>query len=126
MAKKEFTYRGKTIEQLKTLSLNELAMLLPARSRRRIKRGFSEREQKLMHDITKKAMVETHCRSMIVLPGWIGKTIKIHNGKDFVPVLIQDEMIGHYLGEFALTRRKVQHSAPGIGATKSSANVTAR
>ena len=126
MARKEFTYRGKTLEELKKLNLQELAPLLPARSRRRIKRGFSEREKKLMADIQRKPIVETHCRNMLVLPDMVGKTIKIHNGKEFVPVLIQDEMIGHYMGEFALTRRKVQHSAPGIGATKSSANVTAR
>lgn len=126
MAKKEFTYRGKTIAELKNLSIKELAPFFTSRSRRRIKRGFSERQQKLMKDVTTKSIVETHCRDMIILPAWVGKTIKIHNGKEFVPVLVQDEMIGHYLGEFALTRRRVQHSAPGIGATKSSANVAVR
>lgn len=58
---------------------------------------------------------------MIVLPEMVGKLIQVHNGKIFAPVAITDEMIGHYLGEFALTRQKVKHSAPGIGATKSSA-----
>lgn len=124
--KKEFTYRGKTLEELKALSLNELAPLLVSRSRRRIARGFSDREKKLLQDLSRKQHIETHCRSMLVLPQMVGKTIKIHNGKEFVPVMIQDEMIGHYLGEFALTRRRVQHSAPGIGATKSSANVAVR
>ena len=47
----------------------------------------------------------------------------IHNGKDYTQVQIIDEMIGHYLGELTLTRKKVGHSAPGIGATKSSAGV---
>lgn len=126
MARKEFTYRGKTIAELKNLSIKELAPLLPSRGRRRIKRGFNEREQKLIKDISTTTTAKTHCRDMIILPSWIGKTIKIHNGKEFIPVLIQEEMIGHYLGEFALSRRKVQHSAPGIGATKSSANVAVR
>ena len=126
MARKEFTYRGKSVEELKKLSLNELAVLFTSRARRKIKRGFSDREKKLMAGLQKKNSVETHCRDMLVLPEMLGKTIKIHNGKEFVPVMIQDEMIGHYLGEFALTRRKVAHSAPGIGATKSSANVSAR
>lgn len=126
MAKKEFTYRGRTIAQLKTLSHKELAALLPARARRRIKRGFNDQENKLIKDITRKPSVKTHLRTMLILPDMIGKTIKIHNGREFVPIQVQEEMIGHYLGEFALTRKKVQHSAPGIGATKSSANVAVR
>ena len=47
MAKKEYTYRGKTLEELKSLSLNELAKLLPTKRRRTIKRGLSE-DQKLI------------------------------------------------------------------------------
>ena len=126
MAKKEFTYRGKSVEELKKLSIKELSLLLPARARRKITRGFSDREKKLLVGIQRKNNVETHCRDMLVLPEMIGKTIRIHNGKEFVPIMIQDEMLGHYLGEFALTRKKVAHSSPGIGATKSSANVSAR
>ncbi len=121
MAKKEFTYRGKTIEELKTLSLNEFMELLPARSRRSLKRGFTEQQKILLKRIrAKKSNIETHCKDMIILPEMIDLTIKIHNGKEFIPVTIQNEMIGHYLGEFSLTRRRVQHGSPGIGATRSS------
>lgn len=126
MAKKEFSYRGKSMEELKQLSVKELSALFTARARRKIKRGFSDREKKLMAGVAKRGNAETHCRDMLVLPEMVGKTIRVHNGKEFTMVMIQDEMIGHYLGEFALTRRRVAHSAPGIGATKSSANVSAR
>jgi len=123
---KEFLYRGKKLEELKNLSLNELSELLPARQRRKIKRGLSDNEKKLMIKVEKKDNVKTHLRDMIVLPQMIGKTIRVHNGKEFQPVTIQEEMIGHYLGEFALTRKKTQHSAPGVGATRSSASVSVR
>ncbi|MBW2974210.1 30S ribosomal protein S19 [Candidatus Woesearchaeota archaeon] len=121
MAKKEFNYRGKRIEELKAMSLNELMPLLPARERRSLKRGLTEQQKILLKHIkSNKRNIETHCKDMIILPNMVGLTIKIHNGKEFVPVIIQEEMIGHYLGEFIITRKKVEHSAPGIGATRSS------
>ena len=52
--------------------------------------------------------------------------MKVHNGKEFVIVNITPEMIGHYIGEFALTRKKVAHHAPGIGATRSSASLSVK
>ncbi|MBC8500449.1 MAG: 30S ribosomal protein S19 [DPANN group archaeon] len=123
---KEFLYRGKKLEELKNLSLNELSELLPARQRRKIKRGLSDNEKKLMIKVEKKDNVKTHLRDMILLPQMVGKTIRVHNGKEFQPVTIQEEMIGHYLGEFALTRKKTQHSAPGVGATRSSSSISVR
>ena len=56
----------------------------------------------------------------------IGLTIHVYTGKEYVPVVVSHEMIGSYLGEFTMTRKKVQHSAPGIGATKSSASVSVK
>lgn len=127
MVKKEFTYRGKTTEELKRMSLNELAELLPSRQRRTIKRGFSEEQKKLLEKIRRKdPNVETHCRNMLILPQMFGAIIKVHNGKEFIPVMIEEEMLGHSLGEFAQTRKKVQHGAPGIGATKSSASLSVK
>ncbi|MFH1174673.1 MAG: 30S ribosomal protein S19 [archaeon] len=119
--KKEFMFRGKTLEELQRLSIAELAKLLPARQRRTMKRGFSDGKKTLVKKLEKHASVETHERDMIVLPFMVGKTIKIHTGKEFVPVIIQPEMIGCYLGELALTRKRVQHNAPGVGASKTSA-----
>ena len=71
-------------------------------------------------------IVKTHCRDLIILPEMVSITVHVYNGKEFVPVNIAENMIGHYLGEFAVTRKKVQHSAPGIGATKSSAAMSVK
>ncbi|MBI2143596.1 30S ribosomal protein S19 [Candidatus Woesearchaeota archaeon] len=126
MARKEFIYRGKSIEELKRLSLKEFAQLLPARQRRALLRGFSEQNKKLLEDIKTDKNPETHRRDMIIIPEMVGRTVKVYSGNSFVPVTIITEMLGHYLGEFVLTRKKVAHSAPGIGATKSSAALSVK
>ncbi len=127
MAKKEFTYRGKSIEELKTLSITEIAELFPARPRRSLKRGLTDQQKILMKNVEKgKKNIETHCRDMVILPVMVGQTIKVHSGKIFQPVMITEDMIGHFLGEFALTRKRVGHNAPGVGATRSSASVSVR
>ena len=128
MAKKEFTYHGKTMSELRQLSEKEFAMLIPSRERRKIvKRGWTEQQKKLLKRIqAAKRNIETHCRDMIILPIMVGMTIKVFNGREFTPVIITEEMLGHRLGEFALTRKKVEHSAPGIGATRSSSAISVR
>jgi small subunit ribosomal protein S19 len=121
--KKEFRYQGKTLEELQKLSMEELLPLLPSRSRRTLKRGLSKDENKLMEDIKilkHGDLIRTHCRNMIILPDFVGHNILIYNGKEFERVNIQPQMIGHYLGEFALTRKKVKHTGPGVGATRGS------
>ena len=64
--------------------------------------------------------MRTHCRDVPILPDFVGKKVAVHNGKEFVSVEIKPEMIGHYIGEFAMTRKAVAHSGPGVGATRSS------
>lgn len=123
---KEFFYRGKNVTDIKKLTLDEFAKLVPSRERRKIKRGFRESEKKLLEDLKANNTVKTHCRDMIVLPEMIGKIIKVYNGKEFVMLTIEPEMIAHRLGEFSLSRKTVKHSAPGIGATKSSASLSVR
>jgi len=125
MAKKIFTYKGKTLEQLKQLSMKELAMIVDASARRKIKRGFTEAEKTLLENVSKKDYIKTHCRDMFILPVMVGKKIGVYNGKEFPGIEIKEEMIGHRLGEFALTRKPVKHSAPGIGASKSTLHATA-
>jgi len=90
--------------------------------RRTLRRGLTREQNKLLNDIknSKKEVIKTHLRDMIVLPDFVGHKIAVHNGKEFVHVTIQPEMIGHYLGEFALTRKEVKHTGPGVGATRSS------
>ena len=121
--KKEFSYRGLSLEELQKLSLEELLPLLPSRMRRTIKRGLTVKQDKLLRDIEKANpgdTIRTHCRDMVILPSFIGHKIHVHSGKEFQIVDIQPNMIGHYLGEFALTRKKVAHTGPGVGATRSS------
>ncbi len=119
--KEEFTYRGYNIADLKKMDLNKIAELLPARQRRKIKREFSPEHQKLLDDIKAGNMkVKTHLRDMIILPEMVGVTFEIHTGKDWKSFEATAEMVGHYLGEFALTRKGVNHGSAGIGATRGS------
>ena len=57
----------------------------------------------------KKEVVKTYSRRSTIFPDFVGHTIAIHNGKDFIPVYISEEMVGHKLGEFALTRKNGGH-----------------
>ncbi|PIN80287.1 30S ribosomal protein S19 [Candidatus Woesearchaeota archaeon CG10_big_fil_rev_8_21_14_0_10_32_9] len=126
MAKKIFTYRGKTLEELQALSIKDLTDLLPSSQRRKLKRGLSDNEKKLVEDLKKGDNVKTQLRDMIVLPSMVGKTIKVHSGKEYHAVLVQDEAIGCRLGELVLSKKRVQHSSPGVGSTKSSSNVSVK
>ena len=121
--KKEFTYRGLSLEELQKLTIEELMPLLPSRIRRTLKRGFTVKQHKLFQDIEKANpgdTIKTHCRAMVILPTFVGYKIHVHNGNEFQIVDIKPNMIGHYLGEFALTRKSVKHTGPGVGATRSS------
>ncbi len=119
----EFTYRGKTLDELKEMTLEEFAELLTSDKRRKINRGLSEDEKKLLEKLKENESAETHRRDMIVVPSMVGKTVGVYNGQGFDQIEIEEEMIGHYLGEFSKTRKKVEHSAPGLGATRSSKHV---
>lgn len=126
MAKKEFTYRGKSLEELKEMSIEDFMNLLPSRERRSLKRGIYEEGKKLLKLLKTKDNVKTHCRELIILPEMVGKKIRVHRGKEFVMIIIEPEMIGYRLGDFALTRKSISHSAPGVGATKSSSNISVK
>lgn len=127
MAKKEFSFKGKTLEELKAMSLKEFGELVNSRARRNIKRGLTEEQKKIIDKIkSNDKNLKTHCRDMIIVPEMVGAMIKVHNGKEFQIVNIQGEMLGHYLGEFAPSRKRVGHNAPGIGATKSSSSMSVR
>jgi len=119
--KKEFTYRGKTIEELKSMVTREFAKLLKSRKRRTILRNFQEIEKfvnKSKEKISKNKPVKTHYRDLIVVPKMIGMKIQIHNGKSFIPFEATGETLGHSFGEFAPTRARIKHGKSGIGATK--------
>jgi len=119
--KKQFTYRGKTLEELNALDVREFAKLLPSRSRRTVLRNFQELETFITRAKKKLAQgkpVKTHSREFVVVPQMIGMKIGVHNGKSFVMAEIVGEMLGHKLGEFGLTRSRVKHGSAGVGATK--------
>jgi len=126
---KEFMYRGHSLEQLQAMSMDEFIRLLPSRQRRSLVRGLTQEQRILLESIRKvkestkqggKAVVKTHARDMVILPEMVGVTLLVHNGKDFAAVEVTPEMIGHYLGELAITNKPVKHGTPGIGASRSS------
>ena len=123
----EFTYRGHTLDELQEMELDEVAELLPARQRRTIERGLSVEQEKLIEkarnageEETANDPIRTHLRDMPILPEFVGLTFAVHNGQAFERVEVEPEMLGHYLGEFQLTRSSVEHGQAGIGATRSS------
>lgn len=121
MQKKQFTYRGKTINELKELEVREFAGYLPSRQKRTVLRNFQIIEDFLKRTKTKLdrgKKIRTHNRDLIIVPKMIGMNIQVHNGRNFNNVLVEPEMLGHRLGEMSLTRSKVAHSKAGVGATK--------
>lgn len=54
-------------------------------------------------------VIKTWSRAATITPEMVGFTFGVHNGKEHIPVLIHEDMVGHKLGEFALTRRFVKH-----------------
>jgi small subunit ribosomal protein S19 len=116
--------RGKTIEELNKMDIREFAKYVDSRARRTLLRQSSviEKFLKKCKECSEKGKpIRTHLRDIVIVPGMLGLIINVHGGKAFMPVTITGEMLGHRLGEFVMTREKVQHGAPGIGATKSSA-----
>jgi small subunit ribosomal protein S19 len=141
--KKEFLWRGYTIDELKGIPLYpwgnssependdydpdaiSIATLMPSRVKRSLQRGLNIECEKLLDSVRNSngKTVRTHCRGMYILPEMVGKTIGVHNGQKFVNLDITPPMIGHALGEFAVTRKSVTHTGPGVGATRSSQHV---
>ena len=127
---REFRFRGYNQDQLKSISIEALLPLLNARQRRslnkRVGKYMNGQKRKLREEI-KLALngrlnnkLKTHVRDMIILPDMIGLSISVHNGKEFYEVTIKPEMVGHYLGEYAITNKRVQHGSPGVGSSRSS------
>jgi small subunit ribosomal protein S19 len=126
---KEFSYRGHNLNSLIAMSMDEFINLLPSRQRRSLQRGLTPEQRILLEKLReakeaqkqgKEINIKTHVRDMIILPEMVEAKISVHNGKEFVTINIKPEMIGHYLGEFAITNRPVRHGTPGIGASRSS------
>ena len=111
------------MEELLKIDTREFAKYVTSRERRSILRNFDviERFVKRCRDtVAKNKPIRTHLRDIIIVPQMVGMTIQVHNGKEFLPIKIIEDMMGHRLGEYAFTRSLVKHGAPGIGATRSS------
>ncbi|MDO8339362.1 MAG: 30S ribosomal protein S19 [Candidatus Burarchaeum sp.] len=127
MARK-FMFKGKSIEELRTLTIEEFMVLIDSRKRRALRRAGPKIKmllEKIAHAkkmiaAGKDKTVKTQTREAVILPDWVGMKFGIHNGKEFKPILIREEMVGRRLGEFAHTTGRVLHSGPGVGATRGS------
>jgi small subunit ribosomal protein S19 len=126
---KEFSYRGHSLNSITGMSMDEFINMLPSRQRRSLQRGLTPEQRILLEKLRaakeaqkqgKEVSLKTHVRDLIILPEMVGAKIAVHNGKEFVAIDIRPEMIGHYLGEFAITNKPVRHGTPGIGASRSS------
>lgn len=121
--KRVFYYKGKTTDELKKLSDDEVLKIIGSRARRSLKRGLTKPQKDLMKKVEasnklisegkEQTKIRTHSRDAVIVPKMIGLKIDVHTGKNFEPVNIKPEMIGHFLGEFALTRKKVSHATGG-------------
>ncbi len=124
--KKEFSYRGKSLEELQSLPLDDLLELLPSRVRRSYVRGVTVPEKKFLEKMEVAEpgnAVRTHYRHLAVLPRFVGKTVSVYTGKEFQDIVVMPEMIGHRLGEFANSTKYCAHSGVGVGATRGSKHV---
>ncbi len=126
---KEFRYRGYSADELQVMSMDEFIRILPSRQRRSLQRGLSQEQRVLLERVREakeankqgqKMVVKTHARDMVILPEMIDVTLLVHNGKEFTSIEVTPGMVGHFIGEFAITNKPVKHGTPGIGASRSS------
>ncbi|MBR9704464.1 30S ribosomal protein S19 [Candidatus Pacearchaeota archaeon] len=125
LRRKEFTFRGQKLEDLKKLDIREFSKLLKSNERRTLLRQYDVVENFIIrcnNRLSKTKLIRTHLRDLVIVPRMVGMRIHVHNGRTFFGVDIVGEMLGHRLGEFAPTRSRVKHGSAGIGATKSSAS----
>jgi len=111
---KDKFFRGKNTEELKTVNTREFAKLVKSRERRTILRNFDVIEafvKKCEFKDSKNRPIKTHDRTIVIVPRMIGKTIGVYNGKEFLKVIINEDMLGHRLGEFSMTRKIAKHTS---------------
>ena len=121
------------MEELKKMSVEDFARILTSRGRRKLKRGLTVQERKLLENIRKNPnkFHKTHVRSMIIFPEMVGVKFGIYlgggpkeqEGVRWSTVTITPNMVGYRLGDFASTTKRVKHSSPGLGATRGSKHI---
>ncbi|MCS7122465.1 MAG: ribosomal protein S19 family protein [Candidatus Micrarchaeota archaeon] len=124
--------KGYSENQMKDIDLEKFINIVKSRERRAIRRALEGKNQeyrKLILKIRKmksknpkklEAGVRTHCREAVIIPEWLGLKFLVYNGKEWKPVEITVEKLGHRLGEFSFTTKFEKHAGPGIGATRGS------
>lgn len=125
---RQFSYKGKSLEELVEMPLSKFAELLPSGLRRHISRGLNKYEDDLLQKVNEyntdasasKNPIKTYERSMVVFPMMIGCSIAVHCGNGFYPLEIKPEMLGKRLRNFVPTRVVCTHGKPGMGATSGS------
>ena len=127
---KKFSYRGHDLKKLIDMNMDEMSQQLRSRQRRKLRRKMGSKYARFINKLLeakkhtgtgeKPAAIKTHLRDCIVLPSMVQSVINIHKGNGYSNVEVKPEMIGYYLGEFAITYKRVSHGKPGVGATHSS------
>jgi small subunit ribosomal protein S19 len=118
-------FKGRTAEQVAVMQMPEFIKLIKSRERRWIERN-SLQYKKITEKIEKRKKtgntkpIRTQTRETVILPSFIGMAFDVYDGKTFQHLQISANMVGHRLGEFAYTTKRVQHSNPGIRATRGS------
>ena len=118
---KDKFFRGKNTEELKAIDTREFAKLVKSRARRTILRNYDVIDAfvaKCERNESKGKAIRTHDRTIVVVPRMVGKVIGVYNGKEFLKVIVTEDMLGHRLGEFAMTRKIAKHTSIGGGAKK--------
>ncbi len=122
---KKFLFKGLESEELKRLPLDKFIPLIPTKMRRSIRRMATKMKKfitKLRTSDPKKP-IRTQMREMVVIPEMIDRQFQVHNGKDYMIVVVTPQMLGKRLGDFSIPIKLVKHSGPGIGATRGSKSV---
>jgi small subunit ribosomal protein S19 len=113
---KDKFFRGKNVEELKSVDTREFAKLVKARARRTLLRNYDVVEafvRKVEEKSAKGKLPKTHDRTIVIVPRMVGKSVGVHNGKEFLKVVITSDMLGHRLGEFSMTRKIAKHTSLG-------------
>lgn len=118
-------FKGLLPAEAASIDASQYSKLIKSRQRRWLKRNslqLRELNKKIEHAkaLGSKGPIKTRTREALIMPSWIGLSFDIYNGKEYQHVEIQPAMLGHRLGEFVYSTRRVQHSAPGIKATRGS------
>jgi small subunit ribosomal protein S19 len=120
-------YRGREKDELSKLTLSESLPLMTSRARRTMSRVAGNKGIQVKQLLKKVAamkdpakVIRTQVREAVIIPGWLGRTFAVHNGKDWKNVHISVDKLGYRLGDFAHTTSRVLHSGPGVGATRGS------